>query len=215
MALVLTLGNKVYSSWSMRGWLALELCGVPYEEVVVPLDQPSTREAIAKRSPSGRVPVLEHDGVRIWDSLAIVEYLAEAFPEAKLWPTDRAARAVARSACAEMHAGFATMREKLPMHLKRSSVPVARSPELAADVARVQQIWRDCRERFGEGGPFLFGERTAVDCFFAPVTTRFRSYAVGVDDAARAYMQVIEEWPPFVKWKNAALVENLLMPRYE
>jgi glutathione S-transferase len=215
MSIVLYLGNKTYSSWSMRAGLALDLCGAPYEEVVIPLDQPDTSANIAPHSPSGRVPALAHDDVLVWDSLAIVEYLHECFPAAKLWPTDRAARAHARSMCAEMHSGFAKMREKMFMHLKRAPVAVAREAQLDADIARIQRMWRDCRARFGSGGEFLFGAPNAADCFFAPVVTRFRTYKVDVDDVARAYMSSVENWGPFKKWKAGALAEASTMPRYE
>jgi glutathione S-transferase len=218
MALTIIIGNKTYSSWSMRAWLALELCGVPYEEIVIALDRPETASKIAAHSPSGRVPALRHDGVHVWDSLAIVEYLAETFPAAKLWPTDRAARAHARAMCAEMHAGFTTMREQMTMHLKRAPAPVLRNPALDADVARVQAMWRDCLARFGrsEGAEgFLFGRPTAADAFFAPVVTRFHTYAVDADATTRAYMDRVASWPPFQKWKAGALAEDWTMPRYE
>jgi glutathione S-transferase len=215
MALTLIIGNKVYSSWSMRAWLALQLCEVPFREELIPLDLPTTHDAIRARSPSARVPALEHDGLRIWDSLAIVEYLAETFPAARLWPTDRAGRAVARAVCAEMHSGFAVMRNTMTMHLKREPAAVPRTAELDAEIERVQEMWRDCRARFGAGGPFLFGERSAADCFFAPVATRFRTYAVSVDQVARAYIETLEAWAPFAKWKADALGEAHVMERYE
>src|SRR5262249_13608956 len=157
---------------------------------------------LAAHSPSGRVPVLKHDGIMVWDSLAIVEYLAESFPTAGLWPSDRAARAHARAMCAEMHAGFSAMPEKMSMHPKRAPGPRgggAADPAIIDDSARLQRMWRDCQDRFGarQGGGFLFGRPTAADCFFAPVVTRFRTYAVAVDDATRAYMESIEKWAPF------------------
>lgn len=218
MALTIVIGNKTYSSWSMRAWLALELCSVPYDEIVIPLDQPETAANIAKHSPSGRVPALRHDGVHMWDSLAIVEYLAETFPDAKLWPVDRAARAHARAMCAEMHAGFYAMRERMTFHMKRAPAPVSSSPALDADIARVLAMWRDCQARFGriEGADgFLFGRATVADAFFAPVVARLRTYAVDVDAATRAYMERVERWPLFQKWKAGALAEAWVAPHHE
>jgi glutathione S-transferase len=169
--LTLVIGNKNYSSWSLRAWLALEHSGVSYREIVIPLGQPDTLARLLEQSPSGRVPVLVHDGVTIWDSLAIGEHLAEALPAAKLWPEDRAARAVARSVSAEMHSGFAGLRSCMPMNVRAKMPGLGRTPASLRDIERVRAIWTDCRHRFGQGGPFLFGRFSIADAAYAPVVS--------------------------------------------
>ena len=211
----LILGNKAYSSWSLRGWLLLKRSGAAFEELVVPLDRPGFKAEILAHSPSGRVPALVAGELTIWDSLAIAEYLHERFPDAGLWPEDSAARAVARAVTAEMHAGFAALREHLPMDLKRASLApgeiVTSTGALGADIARICEIWSDCRARFGAvhsgGGRFLFGEFGAADAFYAPVATRFRGYGVALEGAAAAYRDALLAWPDLVVWTEAAQAE--------
>ncbi len=211
----LILGNKAYSSWSLRGWLLLKRSGAAFEELVVPLDRPGFKAAILAHSPSGRVPALAAGELTIWDTLAIAEYLHERYPDAGLWPEDPAARAVARAVTAEMHAGFAALRERLPMDLKRA--PLAPGgydtgdAALGTDIARIAEIWTDCRARFGAvhpgDGRFLFGEFGAADAFYAPVATRLHSYGVALEGAAAAYQDALLAWPDLVAWTEAAQAE--------
>jgi glutathione S-transferase len=205
--LKLVVGDKNMSSWSMRPYLALRLIGVPFEDVVVHLDRPDTATRIAQHSPSGRVPVLFDGDVRVWDSLAIIEYLAERFPEAPLWPADRAARAMARSACAEMHSSFADMRRTMSMNVAARRPLAELPPAVAKDVARVEDLWRECRAAHGRGGPFLFGTFSAADCFFAPVVTRFVTYAPPVAADTRAYMDAALAHPVVAAWIREAEAE--------
>ncbi len=210
-AFTIVLGNKAYSSWSLRGWLLVKRSGAAFEEVVVPLDRPGFKAEILAHSPSGRVPTLKADGLTIWDSLAIAEFLHERFPEAGLWPADPAVRAVARAVTAEMHAGFAALRERLPMDLKRApetlNVSDASDESLRADISRIAEIWTDCRARVPSGGPFLFGAFGAADAFYAPVATRFRTYGVALEGAAAAYRDALLNWHDLIAWTEAAQVE--------
>ena len=203
--LTLVVGAKNYSSWSLRAWLALRAAGIEFGEVVIPLDRPETKAEIARRSPSGRVPVLRDGDLTVWDSLAIIEYAAERFPEARLWPADRISRATARSVSAEMHAGFQALRAQLPMNLKRPPAPRGLTAEAEADIARVKEIWRACRA--GRTGPYLFGAFSGADAIYAPVVTRFETYRVPVDPETRAYMDAILGLPAFREWREAALAE--------
>ena len=205
--ITLVIGNKAYSSWSLRPWLALARTGVPFDEIVVPLDRPETAAALATHSPSGLVPVLKTDDLVLWESLAILEYLADRFPEAKLWPEDGKARAYARCVAAEMHAGFAALRAGMPMDLKRRHPNIGRTPAVLADIERVFSLWRDCRQRFGRSGPFLFGDFTNADAMFAPVATRLVTYEVPLPDDAREYVDAIMGLPEMVTWTAAAKAE--------
>lgn len=207
MPLKLVIGSKNFSSWSLRAWLALEHVGAPYEEIFISFGDPDWREQIKRHSPSGRVPYLIDGTLGIWDSLAIVETLNELFPEAKLWPGDLAARAVARSVAAEMHSGFSALRSNMPMDLQANAPGQGHTPEALADAARVQEIWRDCRKCFGSGGPYLFGAFSAADCFYAPVVFRFLSYGVPLDANAKNYCDAILAHGSVKKWRDAALRE--------
>lgn len=204
--LVIVIGNKNYSSWSLRPWLALKATGEPFDEVMITLRQPETKAKILAHSPAGKVPVLTHGDLMVWESLAICEYLAEAFPYVGLWPSDARARAVARAVSTEMHAGFMGLRRDLPMDIHSKSRPSGTaSDEAKADIARVQQIWQDCRGRFGdiegeEGGPFLFGRFSVADCMYAPVATRFRTYGVKLDPVSAAYVDAIYAHPAMQEW---------------
>jgi glutathione S-transferase len=215
--LTIYLGNKNYSSWSLRAWLALKRVGEPFEEVVIPLRQPDTRETILRYSPSGLVPALKHGARTTWDSLAIAEYLAETFPQAALWPADAESRAVARAVSAEMHAGFAALRRNMPMNLRGSFPGLGLTPEVQQDVNRITAIWRDCRRRFGSGrdGPFLFGAFTIADAMFAPVVGRFRTYGLELDEASRAYASAVWESPEMREWAEAADNEPWIVPEFE
>ena len=212
---LIVLGNKNYSSWSLRPWLALKQTGIPFDEEVICLDQTDTAERIRRHSPSGKVPCLIHEGRTIWESLAICEYLAERFPEAKLWPADFAVRTHARCVANEMHAGFAKLRQNLPMDIRSELKAKSRAaiPEVARDIRRVAALWRDCRERFGRAGvhghgPFLFGGFTIADAMFAPVTTRFATYDVTLDDTCQAYVDAVLTWPAMAEWIAAAETEQ-------
>lgn len=209
------IGNKNYSSWSLRGWLMLKQTGAAFDDEVIPLDRETTRSEILRRSPSGKVPALRHGEVLVWESLAIGEYLAELFPAARLWPEAATARAVARAVSAEMHAGFLPLRRELPMNLRASFPGRPVSAEARADIDRITALWRDCRRRFGAGGPFLFGRFTIADAMFAPVVSRFRTYAVAVDAEAQAYCDAVWGFPAFTAWAEAAARETLVIARWE
>ena len=211
----LILGNKASSSWSLRGWLLMKLTGAPFEERVIPLFRPGFKTEILAHSPSGRVPALEAGALTVWDSLAIAEYLHERFPEAGLWPQDPALRAVARAVSAEMHAGFMALREQMPMDLKRAAIAPNGASDvldtaadaLSADIARIVEIWTDCRARAPSDGPYLFGKFCAADAFYAPVATRFRTYGVALEGAAAAYRDALLVWPDLIAWTEAAQAE--------
>jgi glutathione S-transferase len=212
--LTLVVGSKNYSSWSLRPYLALAHTGQPFREVLVRLGEPDTAANIAKYSPSGRVPTLVHGELVVWDSLAICEYLAELFPQAKLWPQDAAARAVARSVTAEMHSGFANLRNHMPMNLRARRPGEGRAPGVAEDISRITALWRECRSRFGQGGPFLFGAFSIADAFYAPVVTRFVTYGVELDAVCGAYRDAVLALPAMRTWMEAAQGEPPLA-RYE
>jgi glutathione S-transferase len=211
----LIVGNKNYSSWSLRGWLAARLAGLEFVEQLVQLSLPGSRSALLAHSPAGKVPVLKHGRRVVWDSLAIVEYLAEQRPGAGLWPAAEDARALARSIAAEMHGGFQALRRHMPMNLRKSLQGKGRGPGVDADIARILAIWRDCRQRFGRGGPFLFGRPSAADAMYAPVATRFRTYGVALDPVAADYLETIFAWPAFRDWQAAALEEPWIIPEDE
>jgi len=205
--LTIAVGNKNYSSWSLRGWLALEHTGVPYEEVVIPLGVADTHARIASVSPSGRVPALRHGDVHVWESLAIGEYLAEALPDARLWPEDRVARACARAVSSEMHAGFAALRSSMPMNVRSRLPGYGRTPGSLRDIERIRTLWSECRSRFGQGGPFLFGRFSVADAMYAPVVFRFRTYDVQLDPGQSAYLEAMLAHPGMQKWARAAEAE--------
>ncbi len=211
MTALLYVGNKNYSSWSMRPWLALTWAGIPFEERVIPLGGPgygqSKIPAVVAVSPSGRVPALEVDGITLWDSLAICEWAAELAPSALLWPEDPRARAVCRSVTCEMHSSFAALRRDLPMNIRRRDPLRSLSEDTRDDIARVEDLWAATRARHGASGPFLFGARTLADAFFAPVATRFRSYGVPLRPASSAYCEAIFADPAFRAWEVAAEAE--------
>jgi len=216
-ALKLAIGNKNYSSWSMRPWLALRANDIPFEEVVIPLytDDPADKQRIVDFSRAGKVPVLVDGDITVWDSLAIIEYIAERFPEKKLWPDERAARAHARAVCAEMHSGFMALRSECGMNLHRPVRAVKLSVDAQANVARVQEIWRECRARHGAAGPFLFGRFGAADAMCAPFVHRFRTFAIEVTPQAKAYMETMMALPAFQEWTRDGLAETLVIEKFE
>src|SRR6202790_3762222 len=216
MALKLVIGNKNYSSWSMRPWLALRANNIDFEEVLIPLyTGEAGKERILDVSRSGTVRVLIDGDVTIWDSLAIIEYLDERFPEKRLWPEDRAQRAHARSISAEMHSGFAELRNECGMNLHRPIGATELSAEARANIARIQEIWTECRARFGKAGSFLFGAFGGADAMFAPVVHRFRTYAIPVAAEAKAYMETMMALPAFREWTKAGLAETLIIEKFE
>lgn len=217
MTLKLVIGNKNYSSWSMRPWLAMRAAGIAFEEVFIPLytDNEADKDRILSFSRAGKVPALVDGDVTVWDSLSIIEYLAERFPDAKLWPQDRAARAYARSISAEMHSGFLPLRSECGMNLHRPVGAVTLSADAQANVARVQEIWTECRDRHGKSGPYLFGAFTAADAMYAPVVHRFRTYAIGVSPQVQAYMNTMMALPAFAEWTKAGLAETLVIEKFE
>jgi glutathione S-transferase len=216
MTLKLVIGNKNYSSWSMRPWLALRANNIGFDEVFIPLyTGAADKQRILDFSHSGKVPVLVDGDITIWDSLAIIEYVAERFPEKQLWPEDRARRAHARSISAEMHSGFAALRNECGMNLHRPVGAIALSAAARADIARIQQIWGECRERYGKIGPFLFGNFGGADAMFAPVVHRFRTYAIGVEPDVKAYMETMMSLPAFQAWTRAALAETIIIEKFE
>jgi len=204
--LVLTIGNKNYSSWSLRPYLALAATGAPFREEVIPLSRPDSKAAILAVNPAGKVPVLRDGDLVIWDSLAICEYLAEQFPAAGLWPADAAERARARAISAEMHSGFAALRENMPMDIRARKPGRGHTPAALADAARVLAIWRECRAR-AQGGPFLFGRFSIADAMYAPVTTRLVTYGVELDEVGRAYVDAVAALPAMQAWVAAAAQE--------
>jgi glutathione S-transferase len=216
MSLKLVIGNKNYSSWSMRPWLALRANNIAFDEVFIPLyTGKADKERILAFTHSGKVPCLIDGDVTIWDSLSIIEYVAERFPQAKIWPEDRARRAHARSISAEMHSGFASLRNECGMNLHRPIGAIKLSAEARADIERVKQIWSECRERYAAFGPFLFGSFGGADAMFAPVVHRFRTYAIEVPPEVRAYMDSMMALPALQEWTSGGLAETLVIEKFE
>jgi glutathione S-transferase len=202
----LYIGNRRYSSWSMRGWLAVRLAGLDVEEVVIPFTRPGPTPAIVRLSPNGLVPYLEHRGARVWESLSLCDYCAEQTPA--LWPEDRIARAYARSIAAEMHTGFRELRQAMWMNLGRDFAGLGRTPGALADVTRIEASWADTRRRFGAGGPYLFGATfTAADAMYAPVVTRFLTWKPELVPDTLAYCGAVRAHPLVVAWYDAADAE--------
>lgn len=212
--LKLVIGNKNYSSWSMRPWLALTAFGIPFEEQRVSLGRPDTSANIAEHSAAGKVPVLISGPTKVWDSYAICEYLAEQFPEKNLWPRDAAARAIARSVCAEMHSGFGGLRSSMWMNIRASFPGKGRTPEAQADIARVCEIWDECLSRSGSRN-FLFGEFSLADAYYAPVVMRFRTYGVWLAPTLQAYFNRVLAHPAVARWMQEALAETDRLDKYD
>jgi len=215
MALTLVIGNKNYSSWSFRPWIAMKAAGIAFTDQVISLNDPEFKPTLAQVTPAGKVPVLVDGDVHVWESLAILEYVAEKFPAAALWPTDAAARAHARAIAAEMHAGFVPLRRHCPMNFWR---PVKRrdlTAEVAANVARIDAMWSECRTRFGARGPFLFGRFSAADAMYAPVVSRFQTYDVQVGPVSRGYMDAVMALPAWAEWRDAAVKEPWVLAEDE
>jgi glutathione S-transferase len=215
MALLLLIGNKNYSSWSLRPWIAMKVAGIAFAEQVISLDAADFADRVRKISAAGKVPALADGETQVWESLAILDYLAEKFPQACLWPAEQKARAHARSIAAEMHAGFTPLRRHYPMNVRR---PVKRREpiaEVVGHINRIEAMWTDCRTRFGQTGPFLFGAFGAADAMYAPVVSRFHTYAVDVGPVVRAYMEAVMGLPAWAEWRAAALQEPWVLPSDE
>lgn len=215
MPLKLVMANKAYSSWSVRPWLLLAQFGIPFEEVVIPLDLPTTRKAILKHSPSARLPALVDGAVSVWDSLAIIEYVAEKFPAKQIWPKTRAARAHARSMSAEMHSGFMALRRACPMNLRRPVRKIELADDALADAKRIDEAWTHARKTYGKGGPFLFGKFSAADAMYAPVVNRLHTYDVKVSKTSRAYMDAVMALPAWQALVKDAEAETWRIDKYE
>lgn len=213
--LALVIGNKNYSSWSMRPWLLMRQSGIEFEEVQIPLRQPDSLERKLAYSPAGKVPILVDGDTRVWDSLAIVEYLAEKFPEKRLWPADEEARALARSVSAEMHSGFASLRSRMPMNCRARRPDAGCGPGVQEDVDRICEVWRECRARHGAAGEFLFGEFTAADAMFAPVASRFQTYGVELDRDAAEYAAAVLALPALRNWIEDAHAEPWSIAKFD
>jgi glutathione S-transferase len=211
----LIIGNKNYSSWSLRPWIAMKQMGIEFEEIRIPLYQSGSSEAIAQYSPAARLPILLDGNRTIWDSAAILEYLAERFPERPFWPQNIEARTVARCVSAEMHSGFFALREQMPMNCKARFLGKGKSPASEKDITRVRQIWNDCRSQFGEGGEFLLGEFSIADAVYAPVVLRFVTYGVEVNSVGQAYMDSMMKLPALQAWISAGIAETEAMSQYD
>jgi len=215
MALKLIVGNKNYSSWSMRPWIAMKAAGIAFEETVISLDAADFKATVSPHSGTGKVPVLIDGDVSVWESLAILEYLAEKFPKAGLWPADAAARAHARAIANEMHAGFLPLRRLMPMNMWRPVIKRELTPDAATNVKRIEEIWSGARSRFGKSGPFLFGGFGAADAMYAPVVARFHTYDVAIGADARAYMDAVMALPAWREWYDAGIKEPWVLAEDE
>jgi glutathione S-transferase len=204
--MLLIMGNKNYSSWSLRPWILLKHLGLAFSERILSLDTPEFARDVVAVSPSRRVPVLQHGPLLIWDSLAICEYACEV--AGRGWPQAREARAIARAVCAEMHSGFSILRSQWPMNARATGRRTAPNPERSAEIARVEKLWNDCRSRFGEGGPWLFGEYSVADAMYAPVVLRLRTYGAVVRESSAAYMATVLADPHMRDWLAAAAAES-------
>jgi glutathione S-transferase len=213
--LKLILANKAYSSWSLRPWILLAQLKIPFEEVVIPMDRPETRASMLKYAPTGKCPSLQDGKIVIWESLAIIEYVAEAYPEKTVWPKGKAARAHARSLASEMHASFGALRQACPTNFRRPVGAINLNDEVRADVARIETAWEQARATFGRGGPYLFGRFSATDAMFAPVVNRFHVYDVPVSKLTRAYMETIMALPVWKAWIADAHAEPWRIERYD
>lgn len=209
--LELVIGNKAYSSWSLRPWLVLKEVGAQFVETRVPLYVHGYKEELLKHAPSGKVPILKHGAVTVWDSLAICEYLAELFPDTELWPRDQAARALARAVSAEMHSGFSAIRGAMPFNCRATGRYVPITAEIQKEIERVVSLWRDCRAQHGKGGPWLFGRFSIADAMLIPVARRFVTYSVPLDAVAQSYVDAALGHPAMREWTAAALQETEVM----
>ena len=215
MPVKLVIANKAYSSWSLRPWILLAHFKIPFEEIVIPLDRPETHKQILKYAPNGKCPSLHDGAISIWESLAIVEYVAEKYPDKAIWPKTKAARAHARSLSSEMHAGFQALRQHCPTNFRRPVRKIELTEAVEADVARIEEAWAHARRTYGKAGPFLFGRFSAADAMFAPVVNRLHVYDVKVKKATRDYMNAVMALPAWKAWINDAEAEEWRIEKYE
>ena len=208
---ILVIGNKNYSSWSLRGWLAAKHADLDFEEIKIDLYTPTSKAELLKYSPTGMVPFLKHEGTGVWDSLAIIDYCARLAPGKFWWPEGDEAFAYARAIAAEMHSGFFALRNHVPMNLRADFSGLALSSEVEADVRRIESLWTEARQTFGDGGDFLFGDYSAVDMMYAPVVHRFNSYGIEVNAACRAYMDTVLAQPDMQEWASDASSETAII----
>ena len=213
--LKLIIGNRNYSSWSLRAWLVLRQAGLEFSEEMVPLDMPDTKERLLAHSAAGCVPVLYHGDLKVWDTMAIIEYLAETFPDKSWWPENKPDRARARSVSAEMHSSFFGLRSEMPMNIRATDREITPSDQALADIQRIKAIWRDCLEQKSADGDFLFGSFCPADAMFAPVIARFRTYGIKLDDRLQAYSDAIWNTEGMVWWREASKDESWTIPREE
>jgi glutathione S-transferase len=211
----LVIGNRNYSSWSLRPWIAMKTIGLSFDEVVIPMNQPNTRAEMLRHSPTGLVPTLIDGGVTIFETIAILEYLNDKHPEAGLWPKDIGVRAHARAISAEMHAGFAALRRDCPMNIRRAVKKHIVSPEAAQNVERIDALWSDARKRFGKGGPFLFGGFSNADAMYAPIVNRLHVYDLPRSKTAQAYMEAMMALPAWQEWEAASRKETWVIDKVE
>lgn len=211
----LIIGNRNYSSWSLRAWLALEATGQVFDEVMIPLGQPDTQAAILRWSPTGKVPAYRDGDIIVWDSLAICEFLAERYPEAHLWPEEPQANAAARSVVAEMHSGFVPLRKHMPMNLRASYPSGELDGAVEEDIDRIVFIWESCRKRYAGEGSLLFGSFSIADAYFAPIVSRFRTYGIAPIGVAGEYMESLWSLPAMQNWAEAARAEPWSHPTYD
>lgn len=212
---ILVIGNKNYSSWSLRPYMALAMAGIDFDEKLITFGEPAFSKAVKKISKAGLVPIFVHGKNTVWDSLAIMEYAAETWDDRNLWPKNKAARAMARSVSAEMHSGFRNLRNACPMNLRRQIKAVPMNDGIRADVARLEALWKECRAAHGRGGPFLFGKFSIADAMFAPAVTRLETYDIKVSNDTQHYMNAILATPAFHDWKAGALKEKWVYPEDE
>lgn len=213
--ITLAIGNKAYSSWSLRPWILLSECGIPFSEDFIPLDTPEFKTRVAAYGAGKTVPILKHGDIVVWESLAIIDYLAELFPDRGIWPSDPAARAFARAIAAEMHAGFGALRRACPMNIRKAFARKDRGADVQADVARIENLWGEARRRFVADGRFLFGAFSAADAMYAPVVTRLQTYSVAVNETTRAYMDAVLNTSSFQIWHQAAMAEPFTLKHDE
>ncbi len=211
--LTLVIGNKNYSSWSLRPWIVLTHFKIPFNEVLIPLALPESKKQVLKYSPTGKVPLLKYGKITVWESLAICDYVADLFPKKNMWPKDPAKRAYARSVASEMHAGFFNLRKACPMNVKKRTT-INLTPEVEKDIKRITTMWDDARKRFGKGGDFLFGDFSIADAMYMPIVARFRTYNISVGKSARKYMDTMLNLPAFKEWEHAALKETWVIERH-
>jgi glutathione S-transferase len=215
MPVTLYIANKAYSSWSLRPWLLMATLGIPFEEVTIPMARPDSKKKMLKHSPSGKMPALKDGDVLAYESIAVIEYIAEKYPQKNIWPKNKAARALARSLCAEMHAGFQPLRQHCPTIFRRPVKARELTPEALQDVARLETIFASTRKSYGRGGPFLFGKFSAADAMFAPIITRLHIYDLQVSKTTRAYMDAIMALPAYQAWLKDAAKEKWAIEKFD